>query len=114
EADERMRPTNRQAAGAPWQLGDMFSAAGGWVDVHELTGAGFQEPEPPVMPARGMRHGEASAEDLATLHFHQTAALRFTGSPATRRVGLTESGDVPGLAIDECQAFQVAAVFGRE
>ena len=54
----------REAAGEAGQLGHDLPSPVGKIDERELPGARFEEPEPAVVQARGVRHRQAAHQDL--------------------------------------------------
>jgi hypothetical protein len=64
-----------------------------------------------LVPARGVRHGEAANDDLVGLHVQDDAAVSLVFAPAADVVCFAEAGDVFWLAIDDGQPVEVAAVF---
>src|SRR5688572_25344294 len=80
----------------------------------QITGAGIEQPQLAVGPARRMRHRQAFADDLVGQHVDHHAAIVAPVAPTIHGVALAHGSDIAGLAIDHGQAVEVATVFRRE
>ena len=67
-----------QEAGAK---GDGLESAGGGIDDAEMAGAGVEQPQPSVVPARGVRHRQLVGDDGVRAHVDQRAALGAPRAP---------------------------------
>ena len=113
----RRRRTARTAPGPRAKPGSSATASTRPVAGSTSTqppGPRLQQPEPAVVPARRVRHRQAAGHDLAAGHVDQAAAAGLVRPPAAGGVGLAQGGDVPGPAVHQGQAVEVAAVLGGQ
>src|SRR6266545_7476652 len=111
ETDESQRSDKIYSARETRHLCDRLPSAPLEIDRCQASLPGFKHPELPLMPARRVRHGKSTEQDFVALYVHQDAALGLVGSPAARRVGFSQCGDVLGAAIDHGNAIQVTTIF---
>ena len=58
------------------------------------------------MPAQRVRHGKSAQQDFIGLYIHQDAAFGLVFTPARRRIGFSQCGDVLRTTIDDGEAIK--------
>ena len=104
-------PDKTKAPEIPRQRAHGHVTATPGIDRPQFAEAGIQDPELVLVPPRRVGHAQAIEQDLVVADVEQQASRRLFFAPPARRIGRAEGGDVCGLAVDDRQSVEVAAVF---
>jgi len=77
----------------------------------EFAGAGVEKENSIAINPRGVRERQAASDHAAIGNFDDAAAVVLERAPAGGRISFCKCCDIAGLAVDNCDAVEMTAVF---
>ena len=114
EADEGIPAVQGQTARNARQCGHGSQLTGQRVGHGQVTVAGVEKKYTIAFHPWGVGEAEPASQQAAAGYLNEAAAMVLGGAPPGRRVGFRQGGDIAGLAVDDGQAIEMAAVLGAQ